>query len=390
MATTQSFNLQGQLNTDPGMVVSQVGNVLTVTAGAPPVVTGVTVSGAATVNEGATAQYTAQVSGTGNYNKGVIWSCSDGSISQTGLFTAPGKVEQVTITATSQADSTKFGTCPVSIANQSNTVTLAPSGGNDTAALQAALNKLTSGQVLQMLVGTWNLGPIEVPGVPLLFTPAINILDIPGYAETANMFTTTDGSQITGTGAFVSMPNSFAASMKDGSEYRHAFRMTGKNPTLTGVSISQAGGDGVYGIALTGGSLVGVSAKGCFRNGCSTTDGVNGFLVSGCNFGEQAGGDKVIQCAYDHEPNPTGAALPSVITIQNCQFLNNVGFPISNGLRLSLNNLNTNNPAVRITVNNNVANGNTINYHLVLPDSAGGKIPAGWSLVGSGNSFAFP
>ena len=383
----QQFNLSGTLITENGMQVSQNGNVLTVTGGAPPVVTSVVVSGPAVVQEGNTAQYSAEVLGLNNPSQQVTWSASDGSISPAGVFTGPMKQESVDIKATSVADPSKSGTTTVSIANSSNTVTISPSGGDDTSALQAALNKLTSGEVLKMLLGTWHLSPIFNPAnSKLLITAASMVTDNKGYGKIDCMFNLTDGAQIDGTGAFVQMPNSFAASMNDGSEYRHAFRITGKNPAVTGISVSQAGGDGFYGVSLVGGSLQKVAAAKCFRNGCSLTDNVNGFLVASCILGEQAGGDKVIQCSLDLEPNPTGANQPCIVTLSGNQFLNNKGFPISNGLRLSLNNLNPSNDSVKVIVNNNIARGNAVDYKNEWPSGySDSHRPAGWIITGSGN-----
>lgn len=73
----------------------------------PPPIT-VTVSpSSATVNTGGTQQFTAMVSNTPN--TAVTWTASGGTVSQSGLFTAPATAQTDTITATSQADTTKSG-----------------------------------------------------------------------------------------------------------------------------------------------------------------------------------------------------------------------------------------------------------------------------------------
>jgi Glycoside Hydrolase Family 113 len=53
------------------------------------------------------------VTGTGNFSSSVTWSASSGGITSTGLFTAAGAPGQVTVTATSSADTSKFGTATV-------------------------------------------------------------------------------------------------------------------------------------------------------------------------------------------------------------------------------------------------------------------------------------
>jgi hypothetical protein len=77
---------------------------------------GVTVSispTAATVASGGTQQFTATV--TGSTNTAVAWTASAGSISSSGLFTAPtvSGNTTVTVTATSQADTSKTGSATV-------------------------------------------------------------------------------------------------------------------------------------------------------------------------------------------------------------------------------------------------------------------------------------
>ncbi len=67
---------------------------------------------------GKTQQFTATVSN--STNTAVTWSVNSGTISSTGLFTASPVVGQVTVKATSQADTSKFATAIV-------TITAAPS-----------------------------------------------------------------------------------------------------------------------------------------------------------------------------------------------------------------------------------------------------------------------
>ncbi len=70
------------------------------------------------IQGGQTSQCTASVSGTGNFSTAVTWSASQGSITSSGLFTAPtlpNVALLVTITATSTQDSTKFGTTTVTV-----------------------------------------------------------------------------------------------------------------------------------------------------------------------------------------------------------------------------------------------------------------------------------
>ena len=63
----------------------------------------------ATVNANATAQCNATVQGTGSFSKAVSWAASEGTISSSGLFTAPTSAGSATATATSMQDSSKSG-----------------------------------------------------------------------------------------------------------------------------------------------------------------------------------------------------------------------------------------------------------------------------------------
>ncbi len=84
-----------------------------------PTITSVTAScPSPSLAQGANEQCTATVQGTGNFSTAVNWSASAGTISATGVFTAPIAAGPVTITATSAADSTKSGSATVTVTSQ--------------------------------------------------------------------------------------------------------------------------------------------------------------------------------------------------------------------------------------------------------------------------------
>jgi hypothetical protein len=69
-----------------------------------------------TVATGATSQCSATVQGSGGFSSAVTWSATGGgSISATGLFTAPSAAATITVTATSTEDSTKSGTASITV-----------------------------------------------------------------------------------------------------------------------------------------------------------------------------------------------------------------------------------------------------------------------------------
>lgn len=81
-------------------------------------VTSVTVScSPTTVASGGTSQCTATVSGTGSFSSGVTWTASAGTISSTGLLTAPSvtTITSVTVTATSTQTTSVAGTASVTV-----------------------------------------------------------------------------------------------------------------------------------------------------------------------------------------------------------------------------------------------------------------------------------
>lgn len=83
-----------------------------------PAVTAVNVScNPSGVTNGGTAQCTAAVQGTGSYSPTVTWSASAGSISSSGVLTAPASSGTVTVTATSTQQPDLSGSTVVSVAS---------------------------------------------------------------------------------------------------------------------------------------------------------------------------------------------------------------------------------------------------------------------------------
>jgi len=86
--------------------------VLSVVAPPPPV--GISIAPTTlNLNTGATFQFTDHVSGTGN--TAVTWGAILGSVTATGLYTAPAAAGTDTVTVTSQADTTKSAKATVSV-----------------------------------------------------------------------------------------------------------------------------------------------------------------------------------------------------------------------------------------------------------------------------------
>lgn len=83
-----------------------------------PTITSVSAScSPSTVTSNGTSQCSATVNGMGNFNSSVTWTATAGTISSSGLFTAPTVDASllVTVTATSVQDSTKTGTATITV-----------------------------------------------------------------------------------------------------------------------------------------------------------------------------------------------------------------------------------------------------------------------------------
>jgi hypothetical protein len=370
--SNQSVTIQSPLNP---------GDTLTVTvADAAPTITGVSVSGPATLTEGATAQFSAQVTGTGQFNPAVTWSCSDGTISPTGLFTAPLKVENVTVTATSVEDPTKAGNAPVSIALPSNTVKIGPSGGDDTAALQAAFNSTASeGKILEMTAGTFHVNPLTWPqGLNLIIDPGVLVTDESVYGTNAVMFSVAGSNiKVTAPGAFAQMPLNHAQSLSDKSEYRHCVAIQSgtafSNISIVGLSVKSSGGDCFYIRNCSNVTISNVSATSAIRNGLSVTGKVNGLTLNNITSTANADGD------FDIEPNVAADFLQNIV-------INNLTTGGTNGgLNFGFQNLDSSTPPVSIVVNGYTSTGNGgtsgPGYPIFFDSNQSGKTPVGGSVV---------
>lgn len=113
----------------------------------PPVSSPATVSvspTASSVQPGATEQFAALVSGTSN--TAVTWSASGGTITASGLYTAPSTTGTYTITAVSGADSSKSASALVVVsAPQAVAVTISPANASVAEAQQLQFTAAVSG-----------------------------------------------------------------------------------------------------------------------------------------------------------------------------------------------------------------------------------------------------
>jgi Bacterial Ig-like domain (group 2)/Right handed beta helix region len=312
-------------------------------------------------------QFTASVQGSTS-DKAVTWHAALGTITASGLYTAPAKPGTDTITATSDADPAMSSSAVISVGSSStppptaskpaNAVSLltfgnAGFGGDDTSVFQSALNSTASkGQTLEIPSGSYNIGPISFPASSSVFIDAgVTVSANSGFNSTDRMLNiNANNVTITGSGATTSvfqMPKARAASQGDGSQYRHCLAIQGAtNVTVTGISCNQSGGDGLYVVQATTVTISNSTFDSNFRNGASVIGTLNHINITNNNFTNTNG--TAPQAGVDIEPNNSGDYLLDVNFTNNVTS-NNAG----DGFAVSLWNLSNTSQAVGITVTGN-------------------------------------
>jgi len=142
-----------------GVLVTGLDNVFTTPAAAISVSVSPTT---ATLASGGTQQFSAQVTNTSN--TAVTWSATSGTVSTTGLFTAPTETstKTVTVTATSVADNSKSDKATVTVNAAAGILTLNPTSIN--------FGSVTVGQTSSVLLSTLtNTGnaPLTITSNPM-------------------------------------------------------------------------------------------------------------------------------------------------------------------------------------------------------------------------------
>jgi hypothetical protein len=169
-APTAAGSFTGAVSLASNTTNSPAQVALTGSAAATSSVTGVTISPTSpSVQTGQTIQFSDSVQGT-TTNTSVTWTASAGTITSTGLFTAPSTAGTVAVTATSNADATKKASTNVTVTTPTSSV---PSGtqfyvattGNDSNSgtstsapwrtIQKAMNSATPGSTVNIMAGTY-------------------------------------------------------------------------------------------------------------------------------------------------------------------------------------------------------------------------------------------
>jgi acid phosphatase len=110
--------------------------------------------------------------GSGDYSSAVVWSASGGTISSSGLLTAPTSASSVTVTATSTQDKTKSGTAAIAVqtstpgsAVTSVSVACNPATVNTSATSQCNATVKGSGNFSSVVTWSASLGSINSTGL---------------------------------------------------------------------------------------------------------------------------------------------------------------------------------------------------------------------------------
>jgi hypothetical protein len=253
-------------------------------------------------------------------------------------------------------------------------------GGDDTNVFQTALNYTAqNGDALEIPAGSYNISPIFFPSNSYVIVDANVIVSANiGYSSTAEMLNINSGPvTIVGAGSSKSifqMPNAQAASIADGSQYRHCLEIgnggAASNVTISGIACNESGGDGIYIRDATNVTVVNCLFDRNYRNGGSITGQVNGITLSGNYFTNTNG--TLPKSGIDIEPNSPGDFLLN-ISLQDNYTDRNGG----DGLEFELENLTKRSQAVSITVTGHHSDGNGRYGYVGLntyPNNPGGTI----------------
>jgi hypothetical protein len=288
-----------------------------------------------------------------------------GTITPSGFYTAPSTAGTDTVTAVSSANTAVFSSVAVTVtpAAPPNAVNLlsfgkAGFGGDDTNVFQTALNSTAqNGQSLEIPAGSYNINPISFPNDSNVFVDAgATVAANSGYGANSVMLKIyASNVTITGAGAAVSvfqMPLAQAASIADGSQYRHCLDVeTAANVAITAISCNLSGGDGLYLRTSANVTVTDCIFDHNFRQGSSITGQVNHINYVGDYFTNTSG--TAPQSGIDIEPNVPGDFLLDV-NIDDCYTNYNAG----DGLMISLWLLDSTSQPVGITVLRHHSTGN--------------------------------
>lgn len=238
-------------------------------------------------------------------------------------------------------------------------VTISPSGGDDTGALQSAINSTASaGNTLQLQTGNFTTGPLTIPGnATIQLVGGVTVTaSSSGFGANIRMLNVTGSNvSITGASAATSIFHMLGPGAYSGAQ-NHCMDIDGgssilNNITLSACSFNDSGGDGIYLRAASNVTINNCTCNNNTRQGLSITGLVNHVRVNGCTFSNSNAAPPA--AGIDIEPNAPNEYLQDIV-IADCASTSNHG----DGILLSLQNINGTTPAIAITVLRHTATGN--------------------------------
>jgi len=228
----------------------------------PPLTKVVIMPSAATVQPGASQQFMAQVSG--QIDQTVTWSvpAGEGTITSTGLYTAPSNTGSYNVVATSAADANSSATASV-------VVTTALPGNWQFTGLGSRQISASLNLNISTITGTAHI-PFNVSGCSDFFQPIPLTGTIDAQGNISVTSSVVDGSVLSFTGTLSPDHSSISGG-------RYSFRggcVGGESGSLTGVRVSQV--VGLYSGTMAGGPSGSVVVSALLTQ--STITDVNGFF----------------------------------------------------------------------------------------------------------------
>jgi hypothetical protein len=289
-----------------------------------------------------------------------------GTITPSGLYTAPSAAGTDTVRAMSNADPALTVTATVTItpAAPPNAVSLlyfgnAGFGGDDTNVFQTALNSTAANQqTLEIPAGNYNINPLTFPGNSNVFIDAgVTVTANSGYSSGVKMLNISSSNvTIAGAGAAVSVFQMRKSEYTSG-EWRHCMDIEGlsgaiiSNITISGISCNDSGGDGAYLRQATNVTIEDCIFNNNRRQGSSITGQVDHVYYLRDHFTNTNG--TAPQSGLDIEPNSPADYLLDV-NIDDCYTDYNAG----DGLMVSTWLMDSTSQPIGVTVLRNHSTGN--------------------------------
>ena len=264
----------------------------------------------ATVKTGATQQFAATVTGTSN--TGVTWSASGGTISSSGLYTAPSSSGNYTVQATSTADTTKSASATVTVTTAAATIAVSPSALSFSS---VAANSSSTQTLTISNTGGSNLSvtSVTVSGSAFSMSGATFPMTI-GAGQSAGLtvkFSPTTTGNFTGTVTVASnASNSVSAVTLSGSATAASTYLLSASPTSWNFGTIAEGSSANKTITLSNSGTAAVSVSAANFTGM-------GFSLSGVSLPLTVAAGKTQNVTLAFAPQTSGAASGAVSFVSN-------------------------------------------------------------------------